>query len=102
MYNPIYSSILAKIAHQLLNIGANGIYNISADDSLSKYEFGLKICKKYGFSENLIKGISIFDRNDLVKRPTSMTLSNKKLVSLIGQPVGKMDIMIKNLSFNMQ
>ena len=102
MYNPVDSSTLAKVAHQLLNTGANGIYNVSADDSLSKYEFGLKICNKHGFSENLIKGISIFDRNDLVKRPTSMTLSNKKLVSLIGQPVGTIESMINNLSFNIK
>ena len=77
----------AKIVVQLIeNPDARSykIVNISGDEALSKYELGVRICKKYGLDELKIKAISMDDGNSIfqAKRAKS-TLLNNNLVKRI-------------------
>ncbi len=76
---PVSGRRLAKIAHKLSHLNCTGIYNISSDQGISKYDFALLLCKQFNLSEKYIQSGSISDRNDLVLRPKSMALSNKKM-----------------------
>ena len=70
---------LAFYAHKLLENNFYGIFNISSDKKISKFEFAKLLCKKLNISSFSLLPISIDDRLDLVRRPKSMGLSNAKL-----------------------
>ena len=75
---------MPKYAHKLLDLIASGIFNLSADNAISKYRFGEYICSYFNFSKDLIIKASLKDRSDLTRRPLSMGLSNEKAVKFIG------------------
>ena len=45
-FSPISGRNLAFLAHKLLDLGCSGIYNISSDNVLTKYQFGI-YCVKF-------------------------------------------------------
>ena len=54
-YTPIIASELAMIAHELVEGGASGVFNVVSDDRVSKFEFGLKIAKTFDLDSRLIE-----------------------------------------------
>ena len=87
-FSPLLGSKVAKYAHQLLELEASGIYNLSADDSITKYEFGAYITENLNLSKKLIKRGFLKECNNLTSRPLCMGLSNKKASSILGEPIG--------------
>ena len=82
-YTPVSGKNLAFYAHKLLENNCSGIFNISSDKKISKFEFGKLLCDKLNIPSYSILPGSIDDRSDLVKRPKSMSLSNAKLTKAI-------------------
>ena len=70
---PVNGSVLANIANKLVQSNFYGIYNISASEKISKYDFGILLSKKLNISSENLFSASILDRVDLVKRPRSMS-----------------------------
>lgn len=85
---PVHGESLARITYELVEKKISGIYNISSDESISKYDFGIALCKFLNLPNKFINSGSIHDRTDLVKRPTSMALSNKKLLKTLDFHIG--------------
>ena len=94
-FTPIIATELARVVHEILAKGGNGIYNIVSEDRLSKHEFALKIAKAIRCDEKLMYSTSICDKKDLVLRPLEMSLSNKKTEKLLGRSSGNVDQFIK-------
>jgi dTDP-4-dehydrorhamnose reductase len=69
------------------------IVNIAGDNALSKYEVALMIAEKYRFSKELVKPISIFDRNNIFKarRSTSTVMDNTKIKGLLNLDIIKLE-----------
>lgn len=88
VFSPLLGLKLAEYAHKLSAYGCCGIYNISSDDCMSKYDFGLLLARCKGLSTEHIKAGTFAARRDLVKRPTAMVLSNKKAAEVLGHPLG--------------
>ena len=82
-FSPVSGGNLAIFAHELLENNYSGIFNISSNKKISKFEFGKLLCNKLNIPSNTILPGSIDDRSDLVRRPKSMSLSNKKLTKAI-------------------
>lgn len=59
--------------------------NVSGDESLSKYDVGVCIAKKYGYPVDLIHPISLSDNHTIyaAKRPKSVLLNNAKVKELL-------------------
>ena len=70
------ASDLASCVFQLIEKRMYGVFNISSDSRLSKYEFAVLVAK-ICLPHLLVKPISIHEKSDLVLRPTDMSLSNK-------------------------
>ena len=87
-FSPLLGSLVPIYAHKLIDLNASGIFNLSADDAITKYKFGDYICKYFNFPENLIKKASLRDRSDLARRPLSMGLLNNKACKLLGAKFG--------------
>tara|TARA_B110000902_G_C14275985_1_gene574940 strand:+ start:427 stop:1350 length:924 start_codon:yes stop_codon:yes gene_type:complete len=78
-YTPILIDTLATYVHQLLALNANGVFNISSDERMSKYTFGMLLCEKFGLPSNLITKGSVSSLELLAPRPNDMSLGNQKL-----------------------
>ncbi len=78
-YTPIYGKFLLKYMFKLIEKKESGIFNISSNEKITKYNFGLKVCDIFRLDKKLIKVSYLKNRKDLVKRPFNMALDNSKL-----------------------
>ena len=77
-FTPIYIPNLVFFINLLIKEKSTGIFNISSDEGISKFNFGLKIIKKVFKKENKIIANN-FNKKKFVNRPKNMCLSNKKI-----------------------
>ena len=87
-FTPVLASDLAECAHQLIENNHYGVYNISSNKRISKYEFALSVARLFGFSESLVKPCKINERTNLVNRPSDMSLSNRKVSATLKRDLG--------------
>lgn len=92
MFSDSYRSTLDfKSASRYMNVALDmestnlpKIMNICGDDDLSKFDVGLRIAKKLGFDENLIRPISINDSAGIFQaRRASSTLMDNSLMKSV-------------------
>ena len=57
-----------------------GLYNCASSDSISKYEFGLKVCEIFDLSSSNIS-VSVDTMNFKATRPKNMGLDVSKITS---------------------
>ncbi len=82
-YSPIFINQLIQIIDILLQKKISGIYNITGNTRLTKYQFGKKILNKFNFNKNLLKKLYLKEINSKVIRPKDMSLSNKKIKKIV-------------------
>ena len=90
-YTPILISDLASIILEMVELEAYGVYNISGDDRISKYEFAVLLAKIFKLPASSVYPISIDDHPMLVKRPKDMSLSNLKASEFTSRRLGGVD-----------
>ena len=99
-FNPVSGGNLAFFAHHLLDNNYSGIFNISSNKKISKFDFGKLLCKKLNIPSYSILPGSIDDRSDIVKRPKCMSLSNTKLAQAIKNQNLSIEIQIESILKN--
>jgi UDP-4-amino-4,6-dideoxy-N-acetyl-beta-L-altrosamine transaminase/dTDP-4-dehydrorhamnose reductase len=105
-YSPILVSELAGAIEKLIEKKCSGIYNVVSDQRISKLDFGIKIANEFLLDKNLISSVSINSRNDLVDRPSEMSLSINKLknekifIKSIDDQIKELKIQFDNLVVN--
>lgn len=95
--SPLCGKNLALRSLELIKLNCKGIYNLSSDNSITKYAFGILLCKLLGISNSNIKSGSINSRKDLIKRPNSMALSNLKASNALNKDFGKVSKQILDI-----
>ena len=90
-YTPILIQSLAEAVHELIDIQAKGIINVVGDEKISKFEFGLKLAKQFNLNAKFICPGLLEDKTSLVQRPHDMSLSNNKIIGLLGRGFGTVD-----------
>lgn len=78
-YTPILIDELVTSVHGLLDLDANGIFNVVGNERVSKLEFGRSLAKAFNLDLRLIQCVKFNNRKNLVNRPLDMSLSNLKL-----------------------
>jgi dTDP-4-dehydrorhamnose reductase len=87
-FTPILADALALAAHELVEKGASGVYNLVGDQRMSKYEFSRILAKDFSLPEQLILQHS-FDGSELVAaRPHDMSLDNRRAREVLGRDLG--------------
>ena len=84
-FTPILINHLADVIFELSDDGASGIFNVVGRERLSKYDFGLRVAKTFGYQENQIYPISVKELNLQADRPKDMSLSCVKVEKQIGR-----------------
>ena len=73
----------------------SGIFNVSSNNRISKYDFGLQLCEYFNLEKDLIIPFSI-ENKKLVPRPKDTSL-NKKITNGIGFDCGSTSNNINDL-----
>ena len=92
-FSPVNIQTLSKAIIKLINFNQNGVFNISSNQNISKYIFGKLIAQKFKLNENLIIPREFIYKNEAIKRPLNMSLSNRKFLQLF--PSMKKELSIK-------
>jgi dTDP-4-dehydrorhamnose reductase len=72
---------------RMLEKGLSGLYHVVGSEALTKYEFGLKIARQFGYDEELIQPISVEESGLPAKRSHNLRLSIHKLSTDLGLEV---------------
>ena len=99
-YTPIHIDELTKIVELLLIENKKGIFNISSNERISKFNFGILLAEKFRLNKRLVIPIKIEQKKDLVTRPKDMSLSNNKLFKEINYKVKPLQDQLFNLFQN--
>ena len=80
----IFVGDLADILVQMLEKGLSGLYHAVGSEALTKYDFGVKLARQFGFDEKVIRPISVEDAGLKAKRSRNLHLSVHKLSTDLG------------------
>lgn len=101
-FTPVTFNFLLETIFLLIQKNSKGIYNISCNEILSKYDFGNLICDLLNLNKNYLSKISKDDL-DLTKRPCYMSLSNSKITKELNIKIpnikDQINFFIKNYNY---
>ncbi len=84
---PLFVGDLAEILLKMLAHGLSGIYHVVGSESLSKYEFGVLIARRFKLDERLIEPVSVEESDLKARRSHNLRLSIHKLSTALGEPI---------------
>tara|TARA_B110000971_G_scaffold208972_1_gene234604 strand:- start:1425 stop:3491 length:2067 start_codon:yes stop_codon:yes gene_type:complete len=96
-YTPISVKTLSEKINLLIEKEAKGVFNVSSNERITKYQFGLMIAKAFGYPIKLIQKTSIENAVNLIVRPKDMSLSNHKLCTFLDSSVPSLEKQIHQL-----
>ena len=82
-FTPVIIPELLNAIIGLIELDSNGIFNVSSAERISKFDFGFRLAQNFSYSTEYILPSEYCSRSDLTRRPCDMSLSNKKLLSVI-------------------
>jgi dTDP-4-dehydrorhamnose reductase len=82
---PLLVNHIAGIFLQMLERNLNGLYHVLSRESLSKYDFGIAIARRFGFDLDLITPTSVQDAGLAAARSPNLTLRVDKLIHDLGE-----------------
>lgn len=81
---PLLANHLAQVLLKMLEGGLSGLYHVVSPECLSKYEFGLRLARKFGLDESLITPTSVAEGGLKAARSPNLTLRVDKLIRDLG------------------
>jgi dTDP-4-dehydrorhamnose reductase len=81
------SLFVLELADLLLEMAAknlHGLFHTVSRESLSKYEFGLRIARRFGLDETLITSVRVSEAGLVAARSPNLTLRTDKLATALG------------------
>lgn len=94
----LYVGHLVELLEALVNLRAKGLFNVVSSEPTSKYEFGRRLARTFGFAEELVFSAQSSDHL-AIKRGSRLNLSTDKVESLLGAaPAGQQEGMDRLLA----
>lgn len=90
-FSPISVQRLCAVIVALVEIGANGVYNVAGRERVSKYEFMIRLAARLGLDQGLIKRGSMTSVSLATRRPLEMSLDTHKIENTIGWRMPSLD-----------
>lgn len=91
LFNPISTFELAHEIHYLIENTIKGIIHISGVESITKYDFGFRICEHLDLDTSLIKKVSIQKSKFVAKRSNNQSLDSSYYINLTGRTLPTVD-----------
>jgi dTDP-4-dehydrorhamnose reductase len=83
---PLLANDLALVFLRMLELGLGGLYHVVSSECLSKYDFGLRIARRFDLDEKLIEPASVMQGGLKAARAPDLRLSSEKLAQALGNP----------------
>ena len=84
-FSPLYVAHLAETLLEMLQKRLNGIYHVFAPESLSKFDFGVRLAREFGLDASLIRRISALDSDLPTRRSLNLGMNTEKLQAALGK-----------------
>jgi len=84
---PIFVGDLAQVLLHMLEKGLSGLYHAVGSEALTKYEFGIRLARRFGFDETLVIPISVERSGLTARRSPALHLSVHKLSTALGRDI---------------
>ena len=97
-FTPIEMTLLSKIITTLAEQDATGIFHVAGSSRLSKHDFAVQLAKAFGYSQELIKPVSLVEHQLIAPRPRDMSLATEKLTTFLGAVPPDIDTCIQTLA----
>ncbi|MFZ5920624.1 MAG: SDR family oxidoreductase [Chloroflexota bacterium] len=81
---PLFVGDLAETLVRMLEKGLSGLYHTVGSEALTKYDFGVRIARRFGFDPGLVLPTSVEDSHLTAKRSHNLRLSVHKLSTDLG------------------
>ncbi len=82
---PLLANDMADIFLKMMEKGLRGTYHVVSSESISKYDFGVAIARKFGLDHKIITPKSVKDSSLTVARSPNLTLKIDKLIHDLGE-----------------
>lgn len=84
---PLLVNDLAGLLLEMFEKDLHGLYHVLSRDTMSKYEFGVRIARLFGYDPAVIAPISVKDAGLAARRSPLLTLKTDKLAGALGHPL---------------
>ena len=84
---PLFVGDLADTLVLMLEKNLSGLYHVVGSEALSKYDFGQRIARQFGFDPNLVIPRSVEDSGLKAQRSHNLRLSIHKLSTALGREI---------------
>ena len=88
---PLFVLDLAGLLVEMVEKRLHGLYHAVSSEALSKYEFAVRIARKFGLDEHLIAPISVLQGGLKAARSPNLTLDTGKLRQALGHATPDQD-----------
>jgi dTDP-4-dehydrorhamnose reductase len=85
IFCPMFVGHTVRILVKMLEKGLKGLYHLVGTQSMSKYQFGVEIARKFGLPESEISPKSILSSSLTARRSHNLSLSTHKLSTDLGE-----------------
>jgi len=91
LFCPLYVEDLAELLLEMIAHDLSGIYHVAAPEHLSKYDFGVRIARRFGLDESLIAPVRADSLDRGAARSLNLALNTSKLQQALGQALPGLD-----------
>lgn len=84
---PLLANDLADILVRMLELKLSGLYHVVSSESLSKYEFGVRLAHRFDLDPGLIQPTSVTNSGLKAIRSPNLSLQTEKLADALGKPL---------------
>lgn len=84
---PLFVGDLAETLIRMLDKGLSGLYHVVGSEALSKYDFGQRIARQFGFDPSLVIPKSVEESGLKAPRSHNLRLSIHKLSTALGAEI---------------
>ena len=99
-FNPITIWDLGKQIEKLIDLNYTGVFHIASKDSMTKFDFAIKLCQALNLNEKIIKSTRLVDFNSAVKRSINQTLDSSFYEKLFNIELPKVDETVNLIAQN--
>jgi len=94
---PLLVNTIAGIFLEMLARDLHGLYHVFAGECLSKYEFGVRIARRFGLDAGLIAPVRVAQSGLTARRAPNLTMNIHKVSTDLGHPLPAFSPMLEQL-----
>jgi dTDP-4-dehydrorhamnose reductase len=94
---PMLVNDLAQVLFEMLEKNLSGLYHVFSPQCISKYEFGVRIARRFGFDDRLVVPCTVEEGDLKAARSPMLTMNSNKVAAALGHALPDVDRGISGL-----